>query len=83
MRKRADPATYSTVGWNCMNSMSRSPAPARQAAAMPSPVATGGLVVSRYTMPQPPLARTVCRAHTRVGRSPVLVYTTAPTHAPS
>ena len=35
----------STVGWNWKNSRSETSAPARIAAAMPSPVATGGLVV--------------------------------------
>ena len=35
----------STVGWNCTNSRSVTRAPARSAAAIPSPVATGGLVV--------------------------------------
>ena len=42
----ATPApSHSTVGWNCTNSRSASTAPARSAAAMPSPVATDGLVV--------------------------------------
>ena len=40
--------------------------PARQAAAMPSPVAVSGLVVYRYTLPAPPVARMVCGR----GRSP-------------
>jgi len=39
------PGLDRAVGWNWMNSRSTSAAPARQAMAMPSPVATGGLVV--------------------------------------
>ena len=42
--RNASPAA-STVGWNCMNSSSVTAAPARSAAAMPSPVATTGFVV--------------------------------------
>ena len=37
--------SHSTVGWNCTNSRSATTAPARSAAATPSPVATDGLVV--------------------------------------
>src|SRR5438045_396529 len=48
IRNRLDPATYSTVGWNCMNSMSRNTTPARYAAAMPSPVATGDGMAAAY-----------------------------------
>ena len=36
--------------------------PARQPMAMPSPVAVSGLVVYRYTLPAPPVARMVERA---------------------
>jgi hypothetical protein len=36
---------YRQVGWNWMNSMLPTRQPARQAAAMPSPVAVSGLVV--------------------------------------
>ena len=38
--------SHSTVGWNWTNSTSAITAPARSAAAMPSPVATDGLVVA-------------------------------------
>jgi hypothetical protein len=65
-----------------MNSMSRSSAPARYAAAIPSPVATGGLVVSRYTIPHPPDARITCFAQSSTFPSPFRA-TTAPQHAPS
>ncbi len=54
------------VGWNWVNSMSCSAAPARQAMATPSPVATGGLVVSANTWPAPPVASSVARASTSV-----------------
>jgi hypothetical protein len=53
---------YRQVGWNWMNSMFATRQPARQAAAMPSPVAVSGLVVYRYTLPAPPVARMVCGA---------------------
>ena len=42
---RNDPGIASAVGWNCTNSRSATAAPARHAAATPSPVATAGLVV--------------------------------------
>ncbi len=45
-----------------MNSMFATRQPARQAMAMPSPVAMSGLVVYRYTLPAPPVASTVWRA---------------------
>src|SRR5205807_2410193 len=43
MRKRGAPVTFSAVGWNWTNSRSASCAPARDASAMPSPVATAGV----------------------------------------
>ena len=46
--------------------MSTSDAPARLAMAMPSPVATGGFVVSWNTWPAPPVASRVARASTAV-----------------
>ena len=52
---------YITVGWNCTNSRSRTVAPARSAIAVPSPVATAGLVVCEKTWPRPPLASTTAR----------------------
>jgi hypothetical protein len=45
MRKDLARGWYSPVGWNWMNSMLPTRQPARQAAAMPSPVAVSGLVV--------------------------------------
>src|SRR5438445_133681 len=65
-RKRGAPGTARAVGWNCTNSMSTSDAPARLAMAMPSPVATGGFVVSWNTWPAPPVASRVARASTAV-----------------
>ena len=44
--------------------MSSSAAPARRAIATPSPVATGGFVVSAKTWPAPPVASSVARART-------------------
>mmetsp|Transcript_37468 Transcript_37468/g.94564 ORF Transcript_37468/g.94564 Transcript_37468/m.94564 type:complete len:260 (-) Transcript_37468:761-1540(-) len=51
--------SYSAVGWNWMNSMLLTRACARNAMAMPSPVATCGLVVLGYTWPAPPHASMV------------------------
>ena len=48
--------------------MSRRAAPARRAMAIPSPVATGGFVVSANTCPAPPVASSVARARTSVRR---------------
>ena len=45
-RERPVPGTARAVGWNCTNSRSARTAPARAAMASPSPVASGGLVVS-------------------------------------
>ena len=56
--------SHITVGWNCTNSRSRSGAPARSASAIPSPVATAGLVVWENTWPSPPLASTTARHST-------------------
>ncbi len=61
--RRPDPS-HITVGWNCTNSRSRSTAPARSASAIPSPVATAGLVVAENTWPIPPLASTTARHRT-------------------
>src|SRR5665647_2762588 len=47
--------SHSTVGWNWTNSMSPTGAPARSAAARPSPVASDGLVDDGYTWPMPPV----------------------------
>ena len=49
-------------------------APARYAMAMPSPVATVGLVVRAYTWPAPPVARIVTMATLRVELSVVEVH---------
>ena len=48
--------------------MSARTAPARRAAAIPSPVDRGGLVVSANSWPAPPLASTTAPARTRAGR---------------
>ena len=77
----ARPRTASAVGWNCTNSMSSSAAPARRAMATPSPVATGGFVVSRED-----LARAARRQERRArqhhaSRSPSLVEEAAADHA--
>jgi hypothetical protein len=45
MRKVRSCGWYRQVGWNWMNSMLPTRQPARQAIAMPSPVAVSGLVV--------------------------------------
>ena len=45
IRKDLTCGWYRQVGWNWMNSMFVTRQPARQAAAMPSPVAVSGLVV--------------------------------------
>ncbi|MNT60040.1 hypothetical protein D3C72_1975970 [compost metagenome] len=45
-----------------MNSMFDTRQPARQAMAMPSPLAVSGFVVYKYTLPAPPVASTVCSA---------------------
>jgi len=45
------PGGRKAVGWNCTNSMLATAAWARKAMAMPSPVATAGLVVSGYACP--------------------------------
>ena len=63
--------------------MSRSAAPARRAMAMPSPVATGGFVVSANTWPAPPVASSVARASTVVSASPASARKRQPTTRPS
>ena len=45
IRKERAFGWYRVVGWNCMNSMLATVAPARYAMATPSPVATSGLQV--------------------------------------
>ena len=60
----ASAPSQSTVGWNCTNSRSATAAPARSASAMPSPVATDGLVERLNTWPSPPVARTTAGAST-------------------
>ncbi len=45
------------VGWNWMNSMLSSVAPARSASACPSPVYSQELVVTLNDLPMPPVAR--------------------------
>ena len=67
----------STVGWNWKNSRSVTSAPARSAAAMPSPVATGGLVVCAYSSPAPPVASTTASASTR-SRRPAMCGVASP-----
>mmetsp|Transcript_8993 Transcript_8993/g.31321 ORF Transcript_8993/g.31321 Transcript_8993/m.31321 type:complete len:247 (-) Transcript_8993:422-1162(-) len=67
---RASGSSYSDVGWNWTNSMLESVAPARNAMARPSPVATPGLVVEGYTCPAPPDASMVAAA-TKRRRTPV------------
>ncbi len=47
------------VGWNCMNSMSATATPARNAMAIPSPVDSAGFVVTAKHCPAPPVATTV------------------------
>mmetsp|Transcript_18387 Transcript_18387/g.57051 ORF Transcript_18387/g.57051 Transcript_18387/m.57051 type:complete len:251 (-) Transcript_18387:149-901(-) len=76
-----DSGWYSAVGWNWMNSMLVTAAPARMHSAMPSPVATAGLVVEGYTCPAPPAATSVVRARKRE-RTPERVLTAStPKHA--
>ena len=73
----AHPPTSSTVGWNCTNSMSAMRAPARNASATPSPVATAGFVVSWNTWPAPPVASSVARPNTRPARASLVDETDA------
>ena len=75
-RKRGVPGTVITVGWNWTNSRSLTAAPARQPRATPSPVAIGGLVVSRKMRPAPPVARSVADARTSAARRVVHVART-------
>ena len=75
------PSTASAVGWNWVNSTSASAAPARNAAATPSPVVTLGLVVCRYSCPAPPLASTTMSAS--MTRVPAASTTSTPTTRPS
>ena len=59
--RRSEEST-SVVGWNCTNSRSPSAAPARYAAAIPSPTEPGGLVVRCQSAAAPPVASSVARA---------------------
>ena len=54
----------SVVGWNWTNSRSASAAPARYAAAIPSPTAPAGFVVRSQRAAAPPVERRVARAVT-------------------
>ena len=62
--------------------MSASTAPARRAMAMPSPVASAGLVVTAKTWPAPPVASRVWRARI-VTNGPSGVSAVTPRHRPS
>ena len=57
---------WRAVGWNWMNSMSATATPARSAIAMPSPVASTGLVVTANTCPAPPVVTRTLVARTSV-----------------
>jgi hypothetical protein len=56
------------VGWNCMNSMSMSSAPARYASACPSPVHSHEFELMRNARPMPPVASTTAFAWKRTKR---------------
>ncbi len=75
------------VGWNCTNSTSAVATPARSAMATPSPVDSGGLVVTAKSWPAPPVASTTWSARTATGRrgTPLAVGGSAvtPTQRPS
>ncbi len=60
----------SAVGWNWTNSTSAVGTPARSAMATPSPVDSGGLVVTEKSWPAPPVASTTWSARTSTGPSP-------------
>ena len=68
------------VGWNWKNSRSRTAAPARQARARPSAVATAGLLVRANNRPAPPVARRTASAASSWGRPPAR-YATPVTRA--
>ena len=57
IRNGCFPGIAKEVGWNCMNSICLVFTEARCAIAIPSPVATDGLVVSLHNLPAPPVAR--------------------------
>ena len=61
---RSTDESTSVVGWNWVNSRSATAAPARYAAAMPSPTAPGGFVVRCQSAAAPPVAISVARAET-------------------
>ena len=56
------------VGWNWMNSMLISLAPARSARACPSPVYSQELLVTLNDLPMPPVARTTAGASKTANR---------------
>ena len=60
----------SAVGWNWTNSTSAVGTPARSAMATPSPVDSGGLVVTEKSWPAPPVASTTWSARTATGGGP-------------
>ena len=66
-----------------MNSRSLTTAPARQAAATPSPVATSGFVVSVKTQPIPPVASSTAPARIRTCRLIRSSHASAPHTRPS
>ena len=56
------------VGWNWMNSMLTSDAPARSASACPSPVYSQELLVTLKDLPMPPVARMTAGAENSTKR---------------
>jgi len=56
------------VGWNWMNSMLISVAPARRASAWPSPVYSHELLVVLNDLPMPPVASTTAPVSNRMNR---------------
>ena len=81
-RGRGEREWCSAVGWNWKNSRSATAAPARMAAATPSPVASGGLVVTENSCPAPPAASRTWRAATS-WVTPSREMHTTPTQRPS
>src|SRR2546425_5162919 len=61
---RTDGGHTMPVGWNWVNSMSISSAPASYAMAYPSPVYSQEFDVIRHARPPPPVARTRSEEHT-------------------
>ena len=66
------------VGWNWMNSMLISPAPARSASAWPSPVYSHEFEVTLNDLPMPPVARTTAGASNRMNFPVSRQYPNAP-----